>query len=1224
MSYVTAFFNAIGTFLKKTWANATFLGSAALGKAMLVATAATLVVGTRNFMQMRDMLAKGQDILANKVAAGGKLPIVYGTRRVGAQVVYMDTSSNSSSHLFVVYALSVGEVENILLESLEIDGNPLTDRNQFRNGGYIGSDKISSGAGSLCTANQTTGSIDLTGGTFGTNPASSGYRYVFNAHHGAATQTADPMLRASIGSQWTTAHKLNGVAYIAASFIYDAKGQFRGVPQITVQVQGKKIYDQRQDSTNGGSGSQRLATPSTYEWSDNPAIIFQDYILNNQYGKGLPSNKVNFSTFTTAANLCDVQVDQPFFNGSNKALTWSGSSGDNYITINGTNADTDWFQSKVSELLSLFDANGNGVLDSVEILEARRNGFFNETDVNYRIFINASLTNNYSSQTGSYQVKPRRFVTNGYVDGNKTVMQNANELLSNMRGIFTYFNGSYELQVEDVGSSTFNINDNHIIGEAGISVTYGDKDKRANKVIVEFFNANKKYELDTQIVLHTASVSGEDYTYDDGGEVLEIRAEFPYCTDPYIAYNMGKAILTRSRNQTRVTFAATPELFKTNVGDIVSLTYFGLGFNNKLFRIELLEIQPSGLLTVSMDEYFDVYTWEVPPQEPLEELANIPSAYAVLPPAGLSFTDSDASATSRPFISWTLPTDFPTHQFRVNVKDSSGNQVKNSIIDVNNCDLNFLPVDANYVASVTCLNSMGVESSPATLTFTIGDAPTGTPDIKNDAIVTDKVNDLAITTGKIADLAITNAKIANAIIDTAKIADASITTAKIANLAVTDAKINSLTANKLTAGTIDASQITVTNLDADNISAGTLNANRIQIDDVTLDTDGNGNLIIKSGGVSTGQIANGAITTVLINDDAITTAKIIDDAVTNALIATDAVNQDSIAANSVTALEIVANTITASEIAASTITAAQIVSNTITAGQIAANTITANEMAADSITATEIDVGTLSAISANMGAITAGTINNTTNTPTAGQEPTGSQAGTAIDLASGSFTFGNVNTFLYFNTTDGLVQGGLTPFSDTVNIYYQGSTAPSSPSDSSMTYTNTGAFSFTTNAPTGWTLGIPNTTDNIYVVQANIGRVGAGTANASWGAVSLLRAATVTGTSLATSPAVISFTYASPSATSPQSYSNSYTVTASGAYTHSVGITATVAGGTWTSLGASSITVSEVSGDTGEFTISSITHQSNFEEKTWSWTVTHTSSGSTVSQSTLSINPLQQ
>ena len=736
MSAVGAFFAKIGSWIANTWANATFLGSAALGKAMLVATAATLVVGTRNFMQMRDMLAKGQDILANKVAAGGKLPIVYGSRRVGAQVVYMDTASNSSSHLFIVYALSVGEVENIMLDSIEIDGNPLNDPNQFRNGGYIGSDKISSGAGSLCTANQTSGSVDLTGGTFGTNPALGGYRYVFNAHHGAASQSADPMLRASIGSQWTTAHKLNGVAYIAASFIYDAKGQFRGVPQITVQVQGKKIYDQRQDSTNGGSGSQRLATPSTYAWSDNPAIIFQDYILNNEYGKGLPSNKVNFSTFTTAANLCDVQVDQPYFNGTAKPITWSGVAGDDFLIL----ADDDaWWQGKVGELLSIYDTNGNQVLDREEILAARRDRFFGNNVTYYKWFIGTTLSSTFSSQSGTYLVKTKRFTCNGYVDGNKTVMQNANELLSNMRGIFTYFNGNYELQIEDTGSATFNINDNHIIAEAGISVTYGDKDKRANKVIVEFFNANKKYELDTATVLHTASVSGEDYTYDDGGEVLEVRAEFPFCSDPYIAHNMGKAILTRSRNQTRVTFAATPELFKTNVGDIVSLTYAGLGFNNKIFRIELLEIQPSGLLTVSMDEYFDVYTWEVPPQEPLEELANIPSAYAVLPPANLSFTDTDNSSTGRPFITWTLPTNFPTHQFRVNVKDSSGNQVKNSIVDVNNCDLNFLPVDANYVASVTCLNSMGVESSPTTLTFTIGDAPTDTPDIKDDAVTLPKI-----------------------------------------------------------------------------------------------------------------------------------------------------------------------------------------------------------------------------------------------------------------------------------------------------------------------------------------------------------------------------------------------------------------------------------------------------------------------------------------------------
>jgi hypothetical protein len=546
-----------------------------------------------------------------------------------------------------------------------------------------------------------------------------------------------------------------------------------------------------------------------------------------------------------------------------------------------------------------------------------------------------------------------------------------------MRGIFLYINGQYELSIEDTGTSTFSINDNHIIADAGISVDYGNKDKKANKVIVEFFNANKKYELDTATVLHDAN---PEYYSDDGDEILEIKAEFPYISDPYIAYNMGKAILTRSRNQTTMQFLGTPEMYKLNVGDIVDLTYAGLGFSGKVCRVEALELQSSGLVAVSLIEYFDVYTWEVPPQEPVEELANLPSAYAVKAPTGLSFTDTDSSSTGRPFLSWNEPTDFPDYQYRVNVVDSSSNQVLNRIVDVENCDLNFLPVDANYVASVSSLNTLGSESSPATLTFTIGDAPTGTTDIQDDAIVTNKVNDLAITTGKIADLAITNAKIANAIIDTAKIADASITTAKIANLAVTDAKINSLTADKLTAGTIDASVITVNNLDADNISTGTLSADNIQIDNVTLDTDGSGNLIIKSGGVDTGQIANGAITTVLINDDAISTAKIIDDAVTNALIATDAVNQDSIAANSVTALEIVANTITASEISASTITAAQIASNTITAGEIATGTLTSASGVFGTISANDITTGTLNASNvtvSNLNAdnITTGSLN---------------------------------------------------------------------------------------------------------------------------------------------------------------------------------------------------------------------------------------------------------
>ena len=701
-------------------------GSKAAQAIILAVQVITVATGIKSFLQARDMLSKGQDILANKTSMGGKVGIIYGTRRVGAQVIYMDVNSNDSRDMYVVYALSVGECDEILGKTIELDGNPLTDSARFRNGGYIGSDKISSGSGSLNTVSQNgTNSLNLAGGTFGTDPTAK-YRYVMNLHHGAASQTADPMLVASM-SNWTSAHRLDGICYIVGHFGYDREGMWRGVPQLTVQVRGKKVFDPR--DTN-----QTFGNVSTYKHSDNPALCFLDYITNDEYGKGLTSSQINMSTFTAAANVCDTQVDQPYFNGSAKSVTWNGTSGNDFINITGTGANSIWWQNKIGELMDLEDGSGSTVLDGAEIKDVQRTNFYDTSEA-YSVYFNDTLGSTYSSQNGQSLLKVKRFHCNGYIDANKNVMENAKELLANMRGIFLYIDGKYELSIEDTGSSTFSITDNHIIAESGISVDYGNKDKKANKVIVEFFNANKKYELDTATVLHTSS----PYTADDGGEVLEVKAEFPLISDPYIAYNMAKGILTRSRNQTTMRFMGTPEMYKLNVGDIVDLTYAGLGFSGKVCRVEALELQSNGLVAVSLIEYFDVYTWEVPPQEAVEELADLPSAYAVKAPTGLAFTDSGSSSTARPFLSWTEPTDFPDHQYRIRIVDSSSNKLLNRIVDQEFVDLDFIPVGSNYVASVSSINTLGTESDAATLTFSVSTAPVATADVKDDAITLAKV-----------------------------------------------------------------------------------------------------------------------------------------------------------------------------------------------------------------------------------------------------------------------------------------------------------------------------------------------------------------------------------------------------------------------------------------------------------------------------------------------------
>ena len=919
---IAAFFKWAGSKAASAWA--AFKTAETITQISMVLTAASLAVGVKGFMQARQMLAKGQDILANKTSMGGKIPVIYGTRRVGAQIIYMDVNDNDSRDMYVVYALSVGECDEILGRTIELDGNPLTDSARFRNGGYIGSDKISSGSGSLNTVSQNgTNSLNLAGGTFGTDPTAK-YRYVMNLHHGAASQTADPMLVASMPN-WTSSHRLDGVCYIAAHYGYDKEGMWKGVPQLTVQVRGKKVFDPR-DNT------QTFGTVSTYKHSDNPALCFLDFITNDEYGKGLTQSQINMTTFSSGANVCDTLVDQPYFNGSAQSVTWEGTSGDDYINITGTGANSIWWQNKIGELIDLEDGSSNLVLDGAEIKDIQRTQFYDANEA-YSVYFNNTLGSTYSSQSGTSLLKVKRFHCNGYLDANKNVMDNAKELLANMRGIFLYIDGKYELSIEDTGSSTFSITDDNIIASGGISVDYGNKDKKANKVIVEFFNANKKYELDTATVLHDAS---PNYTSDDGGEVLEVKAEFPYVSDPYIAYNMAKAILTRSRNQTTMQFLGTPEMYKLNVGDIVDLTYAGLGFNGKVCRVEALELQSNGLVAVSLIEYFDVYTWEVPPQEPVEELSNLPSAFAVKAPTGLSFTDSSSSSTDRPFLSWNEPTDFPDHQYRVNVVDSSSNELTNKIVDTEFCDLNFLPVGSNYVASVSSINTLNVESDPATLTFSIGDEPVVSVDLRDGAVLTAKLADNAVTTNKLlnsavssvklADDAVTNAKLAVDAIQGDVIAAGAITENKLATNAVTADKIsaNSITsakivantitasdiasntitatqiaantitsaeilagtivasdiqsgtltsasgvfgtisANDITTGTLNASNVDVTNLTADNITVGTLSALRLNLDGSTLTGSGSG-LKISSNGVSIAEIGTRAVGAMVVN-----------------------------------------------------------------------------------------------------------------------------------------------------------------------------------------------------------------------------------------------------------------------------------------------------------------------------------------------------------------------
>ena len=55
--------------------------------------------------------AKG--VLVNKFTANGHIPIVYGTRKVGGNVVFLETSGTDNQFLFMAVVLSEGEINGV-------------------------------------------------------------------------------------------------------------------------------------------------------------------------------------------------------------------------------------------------------------------------------------------------------------------------------------------------------------------------------------------------------------------------------------------------------------------------------------------------------------------------------------------------------------------------------------------------------------------------------------------------------------------------------------------------------------------------------------------------------------------------------------------------------------------------------------------------------------------------------------------------------------------------------------------------------------------------------------------------------------------------------------------------------------------------------------------------------------------------------------------------------
>jgi hypothetical protein len=110
--------------------------------------------------------------------------------------------------------------------------------------------------------------------------------------------------------RWTATERLRGISHLYLRLEYDDAYE-GGIPSISAVVKGVKVYDPRLDTTEGGSGSHRKGDPTTWEWSENPALILAWYLTyyRERGGYGLPWGKIDIAALVTAANICDESVN---------------------------------------------------------------------------------------------------------------------------------------------------------------------------------------------------------------------------------------------------------------------------------------------------------------------------------------------------------------------------------------------------------------------------------------------------------------------------------------------------------------------------------------------------------------------------------------------------------------------------------------------------------------------------------------------------------------------------------------------------------------------------------------------------------------------------------------------------------------------------------------------------------------------------------------------------
>lgn len=541
-------------------------------------------------------------------------------------------------------------------------------------------------------------------------------KMVIRKHLGATDQVADSLAVSNM-VDWTSDHRLQGIAYLYIILDKDQDLYPNGLPNFSAIVEGMEVYDPRIDGNT---------------WSTNIALYASDFITSSRYGFGASTDDVDYTNVSAEANICDEIVDTL----SVAAQVSSVDDSTDIITLGG---DVLEFEFGDRVLVSSTGSLPTGlsvdtpyyvipyqVKDTPRILlAASLDDAMDKTAIDLTSAGSGTIT---VTKTGE-----PRYHGSGIIDSETDLQPTLNNIVNSMAGRAVNIGGFWTLLAGAwrAPQTTFTIDD--IRGDG-----FGLKTALS---MSESFNVVKGL-FTSPLTLYQPSdypsAKYDTFIEQDGGRELIRELNLPFTSRPTTAQRIAKIELFRSRQDIAYKSDFSTKGLLVQPGDNANLTIDFLGWADKTFEVTEFSLsEAGGALTTNIgfretaQEIFDWSAGEAIAFDPAPN-TNLPNAFLVQPVGvfGLSSIPVQTLAGDTVYkidMSWGAAVDqfvLNGGQFQIQYKLSSETEFTgNQRLDgtATETELFQSQIDVLYDIRIRAINFVGVKSAWSTVTgFQVG------------------------------------------------------------------------------------------------------------------------------------------------------------------------------------------------------------------------------------------------------------------------------------------------------------------------------------------------------------------------------------------------------------------------------------------------------------------------------------------------------------------------